>query len=721
MKKPQTHISIYLLVVVVALVPAAMAAHAGAPGQDSPTQSQPQGEDIYAAGRVLVQLRSDSPPTSTSTLFSTYNVVPLEKIAPNIYTVSVPVGREQEWAQRFQANPAIESATPDWRLTMPPLRVLESAPDGEHENPEIQPVVLSHLNQARGVITETLHMSTVPAGPPLPEHTLPTESPQIYTVFDYEGLNNEPIRIEVYALDVDISPIVIFDSVEVLDGSGTASIRVPAWQYFVDTGTFPIGHYLTLVHQSVSGSWKVIGKVTWHVSTQPNDRWFLANRYQWNLHNSGVWGNRDADIDAPEAWDVTTGSDSVTIAIISTGVVLDHPDLANKIWKNEGEIPGNGVDDDGNGFVDDVNGYEFFLEEDNPDPRDEIGWGTFAAGIAAAETNNIIGMAGVSWGARIMPIKVVRLMVTATARVPYGFISDLIQGLHYAADNGARVIFVAPILASDQFEKVEALRQAVEYATDRGSLIIGVVGDGGRNESVWPAMFPQVLGVGATDYKDELTEFSNFGDALNDGMVAPGQLILSTCMPYLPACVSTYPQDVHGQTAWAAAQVAGVAALVWSVNPQLTPAQVQQILLDTADDLGPPGPDQLYGHGRLNAGHAVRRTHHLLHLDIPELFFLVDDRDTQVCRVIRNSTTGPFSWSASDDADWLQINGPTGTFTPSELEVCVVRSALEDYGTYTATLTILSTIDTQTEPVSIPVTVQYLPHKFRAFVPVVTR
>lgn len=709
-----------LFVALLAYLATPMIAKAGPPTTNRPGEGHVDDSvslPRYAAGRILVRFRQAPTQASASALLSSYGAELGERIGVDTYTVSVPPGQEEMFVTRLRKDPAVESAMLDLQLEMPtldPLGVTADEGAGRWSAPSLGAA-------SGGVVTDTLRMSTVPDGAALPENTLPTESPQTYAVFDYQELEDEPIRVQVYSLDIESSPIVVFDAVETLNGMGTASIVVPASAHFVESGTFPIGHYLTLVYESVSGSWKAIGTVAWHVSTQPNDRWFLTDRYQWNLHNSGERGTRDADIDAPEAWDVTTGSESVTIAVVSSGVALDHPDLKNKIWKNEDEVAGNNVDDDGNGYIDDVNGYEFFQEDDNPDPGDDIGWGTFAAGIAAAETNNQVGMAGVSWGARIMPIKVVRLLVTSSARIPYGFVSDLIQGLHYAADNGARVIFVAPIVSSAEFEKVEMLRQAVEYAADQGALIVGVVGDQGRDDAVWPALFPQVLGVGATDYNDELTEFTNVGEALGGGLVAPGKLILSTCTSYLPACVSTYPVDVHGQTAWAAAQVAGVASLVWSVNPELSPEEVRQRLEETTDDLGPPGPDHLYGHGRLNAGRAVRWTRHLLHVDVPALFFLVDDHDQHMCRVIRNYATGPFSWSASGNADWLQVSGPTGTFTPSELEVCVLRTALAEYDTYAATLTILSTLDTQSEPVSIPVTVKYIPQKSRAFVPFVTR
>ncbi|MFQ5340639.1 MAG: S8 family serine peptidase, partial [Anaerolineae bacterium] len=567
MKKTRTLALVCLILAALNLAPITAVTRAGPPGY-GPLDPERQADDgtwpAFRAGHILVQFKTDYPAASAASLLSAYNAAPSERIGVSTYAVPVAAGQEEQLVQELRKDPAVASAMLDLRLMEPPLRPLDVVPDGVDSPASALasqgPDGSLRSQTPRGVITETLRMSTMPAGPALPDNTLPTESPQAYAVFDYTGLTDDPVRVQVYALDVDDSPIVVFDTVETLDGSGTASVVVPAWDYFVDAGTFPIGRYLTLVYESLGESWRAIGTVAWHVSTQPNDQWFLANRYQWNLHNTGVWGKLDADIDAPEAWDVTTGSEDITIAVVSTGVAMSHPDLKNKIWQNDDEIPGNGIDDDDNGYVDDVNGYEFFLDEDNPDPTDDIGWGTFAAGIAAAETNNQIGMAGVSWGARIMPIKVVRLMVTATARVPYGFVSDLIQGLHYAADNGAQVILVAPIVSSDQFEKVEALRQAVEYATNKGSLVIGVVGDQGRDDAVWPALFPEVLAVGATDYNDELTTFSNFGEALSDGLVAPGKLILSTCMSYLPACVSTYPQDVHGQTAWAAAQVAGVAS-----------------------------------------------------------------------------------------------------------------------------------------------------------------
>ncbi|HKC53466.1 MAG TPA: S8 family serine peptidase, partial [Burkholderiales bacterium] len=157
-------------------------------------------------------------------------------------------------------------------------------------------------------------------------------------------------------------------------------------------------------------------------SVTPNDP-----RYPelWGLNNIGQTGGKpDADVDAPEAWDVQTGTD-VVVAVIDTGVDYTHPDLAANIWTNPGEIPGNGIDDDGNGYVDDVHGYDF-CNNDN-DPKDDHGHGTHVAGTIAAVGNNGVGVTGVSWSARIMAVKFLCAGGSGTT-------SAAISAVLYAAD-----------------------------------------------------------------------------------------------------------------------------------------------------------------------------------------------------------------------------------------------------------------------------------------------
>ncbi|MCI0356890.1 MAG: S8 family serine peptidase, partial [Planctomycetaceae bacterium] len=153
----------------------------------------------------------------------------------------------------------------------------------------------------------------------------------------------------------------------------------------------------------------------------PSDSQFLT---QWSLNNTGqTGGTPDADIDAAEAWDLTTGNDAVIVAVIDTGVDYTHPDLAANIWINSDELPGNGVDDDGNGYVDDIHGYNFVAN--NGDPRDDHFHGTHVAGTIGAVGNNGLGVAGVTWNVQIMALKFLDSFGG-------GFISDAISALDYA-------------------------------------------------------------------------------------------------------------------------------------------------------------------------------------------------------------------------------------------------------------------------------------------------
>jgi len=153
------------------------------------------------------------------------------------------------------------------------------------------------------------------------------------------------------------------------------------------------------------------------MNTYPNDALYQSGE-QWYI---------DA-VNAPAAWDSVTCDTSQIIGIIDTGVDWDHPDLDGNIWKNWGEIPDNGLDDDGNGFIDDVRGWDFTSNSNDPD--DDNGHGTHVAGVVAAETNNYVGISGIAWNARIMPIKV----LTGTGS---GNTAWLASAIYYAANNGA--------------------------------------------------------------------------------------------------------------------------------------------------------------------------------------------------------------------------------------------------------------------------------------------
>ncbi len=273
----------------------------------------------------------------------------------------------------------------------------------------------------------------------------------------------------------------------------------------------------------------------------PNDAQFDT---LWGLHNTGqtvngARGTPDADIDAPEAWDISTGSPEVTIAVIDSGIAYDHPDLAPNIWTNPGEIAGNGIDDDGNGFVDDVHGWDFHMNDRDPmDPIDlnpggNPGHGTHVAGIIAGAGNNGSGITGVMWTAKLMALKAggVDRSLPTTA---------IVKAIHYAVAHGARVInlsFTGPDCS-------QALYDAVSAADGAGVLFVAAAGnEEADNDNIpsFPANFSapsvcdgqqkaalgNVITVAATDQNDQLAIFSNFGSTTVH-VAAPGIRINST-------------------------------------------------------------------------------------------------------------------------------------------------------------------------------------------------
>lgn len=341
----------------------------------------------------------------------------------------------------------------------------------------------------------------------------------------------------------------------------------------------------------------------------PNDPLFVTGYYdwifgdyidQWGLYNAGSYPRHD--IRAPEAWAITTGSPSVVIAILDTGIDYTHPDLAPKIWKNTAEIPNNGIDDDNNGYIDDTRGWNFADYNNDPmdDNTDPYGFGikmqhgSFTASIAGAATNNYSGMAGVAWGCPLMAVKVADAL-------GYGLESDVAEGIIYAVDNGARVVNMS--LAGD--EDVPALAEAVDYAWERGVLCVAASGNENVGTDMYPAAYGNTLSVGASNENDQRCTSadwgaggSNYGAYLD--VVAPGkQIIGATSM------LEENGYYYNDGTSAAAPFVAGVAALLWSAHPEWTVQKVFLQLTRTADDINPPGHDIYTGYGRVNAYRAL--------------------------------------------------------------------------------------------------------------------
>lgn len=287
-------------------------------------------------------------------------------------------------------------------------------------------------------------------------------------------------------------------------------------------------------------------------------------------------------IAASSAWDLTQGRPEIVIAILDTGVYTNHVDLRDGIWTNSGEIPANGIDDEGNGFVDDVHGWDFADKEN--EVLDDHGHGTHVAGIAAARLDNGVGIAGLAGRATIMPVDVFGGGI--------GTYEDLIRAIVYATDNGAHIINMS--LGASSYSLGE--EAAVNYAHDRGVVVVAAAGNTGRNELHYPAAHANVIAVASTQADDNLSYFSTRGDFVD--VSAPGSAIYST----VPGAKYGYMSG----TSMATPHVAGLAALILSRNPTLAPDEVRAVIEEAVDDLGPQGRDIFYGLGRINAANAVR-------------------------------------------------------------------------------------------------------------------
>lgn len=298
---------------------------------------------------------------------------------------------------------------------------------------------------------------------------------------------------------------------------------------------------------------------------QPNDTYIGL---QWGVNNTGqdirgVLGTNDADIDGFEAWDTRTNASGVIVAVIDSGTQWDHPDLDDNIWSNSGEIANNGIDDDNNGYVDDVRGWDFYSNDNDPDDSD--GHGTHTAGTVGAEGNNGIGVAGVAWDVQLMPLRFIG---------PFGgSTSDAIAAVNYAVDNGARISNNS--WGGGGFSN--AMRDAISSAASNDHLFVAAAGNDGvntDNSAHYPSSYNNnnIISVAATDNRDQLASFSNYGSTTVD-LGAPGVDI-----------ASTYTGNGYvwnSGTSMACPHVAGAAAVLLAENPSWSYTQLRDQLLAT--------------------------------------------------------------------------------------------------------------------------------------------
>ena len=362
---------------------------------------------------------------------------------------------------------------------------------------------------------------------------------------------------------------------------------------------------------------------------------------QWGLENTGqdirgTSGTDDADIDAELAWVIRAGNPNFIVAVIDTGTDYNHPDLNDNIWTNPGEIPNNGVDDDGNGYIDDIHGYDFWSND--PDPMDGDGHGTHVAGTICAESDNGQGVAGVAQQCQIMALRFLG--------PNGGYTSDAISALNYAVDKGVKVSNNS--WGGGGFS--QSLYNAILNAGASGHLFVAASGNSSvdtDSSAHYPSSYDldNIISVAATDNRDRLSSFSNFG--LNSVDVgAPGTNIASTALG------SYYWMS---GTSMASPHVTGLVALIWDLNPGWSHIDVRDRIYNTVRPL-----DALAGRtatgGIINAFNALDEPD-TLPIEPSALSALpISDSEIDLAWTDNSDNEGGFKIDRSPDgASWVEI------------------------------------------------------------------
>jgi len=312
----------------------------------------------------------------------------------------------------------------------------------------------------------------------------------------------------------------------------------------------------------------------YNINKNPNDPEFGK---LWGLSNTGTndprnEGNPGVDVSAIKAWEIQTGNPELVVGVIDTGVDYNHEDLKDNMWVNLAEKNGKaGVDDDGNGYVDDIYGYDFYNKDS--DPMDDHGHGSHCSGTIGAKGNNKIGITGIAWNVKIMAIKI----FSSGGRG--GPLDGVLEAIRYATKMGAKI-------TNNSWgggEASELLKQVIQEAGEKGVLFVAAAGNEKNNNDArpsYPASYPlpNVISVAAVDNRGDRADFSNYG-MKSVHVAAPGVGIYSV-FPSSDGATTGY-SSLSG-TSMATPHVTGIAALLLSNEPQLTPLEVRQRLISTS-------------------------------------------------------------------------------------------------------------------------------------------
>lgn len=376
-------------------------------------------------------------------------------------------------------------------------------------------------------------------------------------------------------------------------------------------------------------------------------------------------------IEAPAAWDMSTGSSSVTVAVVDSGLDTSHSEFSGRIVDPRDEISNDST------------------------PQDTCGHGTHVAGTIAAKGNNGAGVAGMAWDINVMPVRA----LTSNGSGCTGNEGDIHDAIYWAVSHGAKVINLslgAPSYGSTCEDVFPFMSQAVADAYNAGVLVVAASGNNSASTLSCPALQAETLAVGATTNLDQRAWFSNYGTGLN--VVAPGTNIYST-----------WPGESYTSldgTSMAAPHVSGLAALLWSVDSSLTNFEVWDAIQTTADDLGASGYDLEYGHGRINARRALEQFASIGILETsgdpvnePILFLIDDDNepipDSKLLQVV-TASPNPITWTATispSSATWLNVSPPASgqisAATSDQFALSVTQPI--SYGIHTATVVVTGT------------------------------
>ncbi|MDD5433546.1 MAG: S8 family serine peptidase [Candidatus Pacebacteria bacterium] len=396
---------------------------------------------------------------------------------------------------------------------------------------------------------------------------------------------------------------------------------------------------------------------------------------------SSLWGM--TKILAPTAWDVSTGSDDVVVAVIDSGINYQHSDLVNNMWVNPGEIAGNGIDDDKNGYIDDIYGYDFV--NNDALPMDDNSHGTHVAGTIGAVGNNGVGVAGVNWRVKIMALK----FLDSTA---YGYTSNAIRAMQYMINMKQKGI---PVIVSNNswggMSYSTSLENAIRAVNDAGILFVASAGNSSANNDItahYPSGFdvPNIIAVASTDSADNKSSFSNYGSVTVD-LGAPGSSIYST----MPSGYGT-----KSGTSMAAPHVTGVVALIKSQFPTLNHLEIKNRILQSVDVLTSLA-GKVLSNGRLNVYNALTANIEPAFPPVADFIGVPTNGEKPLTVVFSDQSSGQIdSWlwefgdgatSTQEDPSYvysnpgsynvkLTVNGQGGTDTQSKIGYISVTSPL---------------------------------------------